>query len=132
MAPYFDHDGNGIYDPSFGDYPFIRGDQCIFFMANDDRTHTETQGDSLLVEIHCMAYAYDNPQDSILDNTVFLHFDLINRSENIYYDTYFGTFTDFAIGDDWEGEFDFLCEFCKVVYLSRTENISSTQIKNNF
>jgi glycerol-3-phosphate cytidylyltransferase len=35
----------------------------------------------------------------------------------------------FVIGDDWEGEFDFLKEFCEVVYLSRTEGISTTQIK---
>ncbi|EGQ9575917.1 adenylyltransferase/cytidyltransferase family protein [Vibrio alginolyticus] len=37
----------------------------------------------------------------------------------------------FVIGDDWEGEFDFLKEHCEVVYLSRTENISSTDIKNH-
>lgn len=35
----------------------------------------------------------------------------------------------FVIGDDWEGEFDFLKEYCEVVYLSRTEGISTTQIK---
>lgn len=35
----------------------------------------------------------------------------------------------FVIGDDWEGEFDFLREFCEVKYLSRTEDISSTSIK---
>jgi len=37
----------------------------------------------------------------------------------------------FVIGDDWEGKFDFLKEFCDVVYLSRTPEISTTQIKNN-
>lgn len=36
----------------------------------------------------------------------------------------------FAIGSDWEGKFDYLNEFCKVVYLPRTEGISSTQIRN--
>jgi glycerol-3-phosphate cytidylyltransferase len=36
----------------------------------------------------------------------------------------------FAIGDDWEGKFDFLKEYCEVVYLERTDNISSTQLKN--
>jgi len=35
----------------------------------------------------------------------------------------------FAIGDDWEGKFDFLKEYCEVVYLKRTEGISSTQLK---
>ena len=36
----------------------------------------------------------------------------------------------FAIGSDWEGEFDYLKEYCKVVYLPRTEGISSTLLRN--
>lgn len=35
----------------------------------------------------------------------------------------------FAIGSDWEGYFDYLKEFCEVVYLPRTEGISSTQLR---
>lgn len=35
----------------------------------------------------------------------------------------------FVMGDDWEGKFDFLKEYCEVVYLPRTEGISSTQLK---
>lgn len=35
----------------------------------------------------------------------------------------------FAMGRDWEGKFDFLKEYCEVVYLPRTEDISSTEIK---
>ena len=35
----------------------------------------------------------------------------------------------FAIGEDWKGKFDFLKEYCEVVYLPRTEGISSTQIR---
>ena len=38
----------------------------------------------------------------------------------------------FVMGDDWEGKFDFLKEEgVQVVYLSRTPEISSTQIKND-
>jgi len=37
----------------------------------------------------------------------------------------------FAIGDDWEGEFDFLKEYCKVMYLERTKDISTTQLKKS-
>lgn len=36
----------------------------------------------------------------------------------------------FAIGSDWEGKFDYLNEFCKVVYLPRTEGISSTMLRS--
>lgn len=35
----------------------------------------------------------------------------------------------FAIGSDWEGYFDYLKEFCSVVYLPRTEGISSTMLR---
>ncbi|EAA0137111.1 glycerol-3-phosphate cytidylyltransferase [Listeria monocytogenes] len=36
----------------------------------------------------------------------------------------------FVMGDDWEGEFDFLKDVCEVVYLPRTEGISTSQIKD--
>jgi len=35
----------------------------------------------------------------------------------------------FAIGSDWKGKFDYLSEYCKVVYLERTKGISSTQLR---
>ncbi len=35
----------------------------------------------------------------------------------------------FVIGDDWEGRFDFLKDYCEVVYLPRTPEISTSQIK---
>jgi glycerol-3-phosphate cytidylyltransferase len=35
----------------------------------------------------------------------------------------------FVMGDDWQGKFDFLNEYCEVHYLPRTENISSTTFK---
>ncbi|MGO1470259.1 MAG: glycerol-3-phosphate cytidylyltransferase [Tissierella sp.] len=35
----------------------------------------------------------------------------------------------FVMGNDWEGEFDFLKEHCEVVYLERTPEISTTKIK---
>lgn len=37
----------------------------------------------------------------------------------------------FVIGDDWEGKFDYLSEYCEVVYLPRTIGVSTTQIKSD-
>ena len=37
----------------------------------------------------------------------------------------------FVMGDDWKGKFDFLKEYCEVVYLPRTIGISTTQIKKD-
>lgn len=35
----------------------------------------------------------------------------------------------FTVGSDWRGKFDYLSEFCKVVYLDRTEGVSSSEIR---
>ena len=37
----------------------------------------------------------------------------------------------FVMGDDWKGNFDFLKDYCEVVYLSRTEGVSTTKIKKD-
>ncbi|WP_057876905.1 glycerol-3-phosphate cytidylyltransferase [Liquorilactobacillus aquaticus] len=37
----------------------------------------------------------------------------------------------FVMGDDWKGKFDFLEDYCQVVYLPRTEGISTTKIKDD-
>ncbi len=36
----------------------------------------------------------------------------------------------FTVGSDWKGKFDYLNEYCKVVYLDRTEGVSSTEIRS--
>lgn len=37
----------------------------------------------------------------------------------------------FTVGSDWTGKFDYLNEFCEVVYLERTKDISSTELRNS-
>lgn len=37
----------------------------------------------------------------------------------------------FVMGDDWEGKFDYLKQYCEVIYLPRTKEISTTLIKKN-
>ena len=36
----------------------------------------------------------------------------------------------FTVGSDWFGKFDYLNEFCKVVYLDRTQGVSSTELRS--
>lgn len=36
----------------------------------------------------------------------------------------------FAIGEDWKGKFDYLTKYCEVIYLPRTNDISSTMIRD--
>ena len=35
------------------------------------------------------------------------------------------------MGDDWAGEFDFLRNYCEVIYLARTVGISTTELKSS-
>lgn len=37
----------------------------------------------------------------------------------------------FVMGDDWQGQFDFLKPYCEVIYLPRTNGISTSQIKKD-
>ncbi len=37
----------------------------------------------------------------------------------------------FTVGDDWKGQFDYLSEYCEVVYLERTQGISSSEIRDH-
>jgi hypothetical protein len=107
IAPYYDNNADNNYVLSDGDYPLIRGDETVFFVFNDSaEIHTETQGLKLGIEIHGMAYAFDNPEDSVLNNTIFFHYDIINRSPVDYHNVYMGLFTDFDLGfaqDDYIG-----------------------------
>lgn len=108
LAPYEDVNRDGVYDPLDGDYPLIRGDQTVFIIFNDDLQHTESSGNRLRIEVQAMVYAFNDPTDSALCNTVFVHYDLINRSASIYTGTYTGIFTDLDIGYAWD---DFIgCE----------------------
>jgi hypothetical protein len=102
LAPYKDYDQDGIYNPMNGDFPLIRGDQSVFFIYNDDREHTEMLGNSIKAEIHGMVYGFNESNDSALWNTVFVHYDIYNRSENTYHDFYTGIFTDLDLGYPWD------------------------------
>ena len=106
MAPYYDADGDGRYRPLAGDYPLIRGDEATFSIFNDYTNHDVLQGSPLFVEIHCMSYVFNEPQDEAMQYTLFQHFDIYNRSANDYSDVYLGLWSDFDMGyalDDYIG-----------------------------
>ena len=107
LAPFVDLNNNQLYEPLLGEYPAIQGDRALYFIYNDNyAVHTETSCNALGVEVHGMAYAFNQPSVPYLDNTIFIHFEIGNRS-NINYDSvYVGIWTDFDIGnamDDYVG-----------------------------
>ena len=107
LAPFVDVDNDGYYNPEAGDYPDIKGDQCLFFIFNDSfEEHSESGGRNIGLEVHAMVYAYDAPNDEALNNTVFINYKFFNRSTNDYHDVYLGLWTDWDIGymnDDYVG-----------------------------
>lgn len=98
IAPFFDVNGNGIYDPNSGDYPKVPGDECIFYIFNDDTIHTASGGKKMKIEIHAFVYAFNCQSDTSLMNSIFVKFKIINRSEKTYYNTILGSWTDLDIG----------------------------------
>ncbi len=99
LAPYVDINGNGIYEPHLGEYPRIKGDQCLYLIFNDDRvfqTLHHTQANKFGFEIHLMAYA--NYTIGFLDNTIFLNYTVFNRSDNHFDDVRFGLWFDKCVG----------------------------------
>ncbi len=99
LAPFYDVDHDNIYNPSVGDYPLIRGDQALYFVFNDMHLLNQTVGtENMGLEISAMAYAYNNPNDSILKNTIFFHYDITNRSTDPYHDMRLSQYSDFDIG----------------------------------
>lgn len=114
LAPFVDVDGDGVYNPRNGDYPDILGDMALYCIYNDNYdfynhgnvTHGETGGAPLGIEIHCMLYGFNAPDDEILNNTLFMRQWIYNRSANNYHDMYVGSWTDYDIGyarDDYNG-----------------------------
>ncbi len=102
LAPFIDLNLNGSYEPYLGDYPKIYGDQCYFFIINDQKVHQESQGQTFGLEIHVTAYAFSNPSDSALNNTIFYKYKIFNKSTYTYTNCYAGFYNDFDIGNSFD------------------------------
>ena len=113
---------NGLYDPiTDGDYPWydinkdvdcrnsravtLFGDETLWWIMNDKgNIHTETGGEPLGMEIRAQAFAFATNNE--IDNMTFYNYELINRSTQTLYNTYFGVMVDVALGgpnDDYVG-----------------------------
>lgn len=99
IAPYMDRNSNGLYEPHLGDHPVIRGDEALYFIFNDHRFPNRCSGGPVMgVEIRGLAYGFNQPSDSALYNTLFVNYQVLNRSGIDYTQTRLGFFADFDIG----------------------------------
>jgi len=122
LAPFYDRDQDGVYDPEGdGDYPWydlnkeincktsrtvtLFGDETLWWVMNDKgNIHTETGGDPIGMEIRAQAFAFATNNE--INNSTFYNYELINRSTQTLYNTYFGLMVDVALGgpqDDYVG-----------------------------
>ena len=108
LAPFYDANNDGIYNPMDCDYPEIKCDQALFFVFNDKGgSHTESGANPLGIEVRALAYACACDTLNIgLDDAVFLDLDIKYRGSQNIYQTYVGLYTDADIGgaiDDYMG-----------------------------
>lgn len=88
LAPFKDVDGDGLYNPINGDYPYIPcrngdaeayGDQMVFWVLNDvGNIHTESNGQSIGIQINALGFAFQTTDD--VNNMTFYKYEIINKS----------------------------------------------------
>jgi hypothetical protein len=92
LAPFVDLNNNNIYEPEYGDYPKIQGDQALFWVMNDIGGPNEVYGGQpLKVQVQMLAYAY---QSGLLVNTTIYECKVFNKSFGNLHDFRFGLFLD--------------------------------------
>lgn len=106
LAPFFDGNENEIYEPQIGEYPLIRGSMAIYAIFNDHKITHASGGQAIGIEVHAMMYSVYEEENFDLLNTIFVNYQIYNRSANDYHAAYFGSFSDMdlgAAGDDYVG-----------------------------
>ncbi|MDF2436464.1 MAG: hypothetical protein K0Q95_840 [Bacteroidota bacterium] len=117
LAPYYDADGSGDYNPQGGDYPDfdltgnrgcsaqLKGDKTLWWIFNDKgNTHSETGGEGIGLEIQAQAFAFSTNDE--INNMTFYKYKIINKSSFELKQTYFGVWADADLGgsiDDYVG-----------------------------
>jgi hypothetical protein len=114
LAPFYDRNNDGIYDPLAGDYPVFEdgnqnaiAEEVLWSVFNDNGDlHTQTNGNALKVEVQQTAYLFTCSNDPLLNKTLFVKHKVISRSVVPISDYYYGVWSDFDMGcsqDDYVG-----------------------------
>ncbi len=99
LAPFVDVNNNDCYDPHNGDYPFIKGDEAIYWIRH--------YPDSIMkLELHTLFYAFNDSSTPEINNCQFVDYRLVNRGETNFDSVKIGFFFDGDLGmpiDDYVG-----------------------------
>ncbi|MCF8238686.1 MAG: T9SS type A sorting domain-containing protein [Saprospiraceae bacterium] len=111
MAPFFDADLDGLYDPWQGDYPIV-GEDCpdlvptliAWTIYNDILAPTTMQlGPPLGVEVGVTVFAVDFPSvTSVLSETIFTRYNIRNIGQDSLFDVRIGQYLNADIGCSWD------------------------------
>ncbi|MFZ6051922.1 T9SS type A sorting domain-containing protein [Halocola ammonii] len=124
LAPFYDYNEDGFYNPTDGDYPYydlfseidcanrrredvvpLFGDRNYYWIFNDKgNIHTESQGQPIGMEIRAQAFAFATNDE--INNMTFYNYVVINQGTQTLNDTYFCQWVDPDVGgseDDFVG-----------------------------
>ena len=124
LAPFWDNNDDGFYNPADGDYPFydldgvlpcgttrelrrprLYGDATVWWVYNDrGNIHSAPNGEPIGMEIRAQAFEFST--NDAMNDMSFYNFALINRSTYTLIETYFGVYADGDLGyagDDYVG-----------------------------
>lgn len=96
LAPYVDVNNNGLYEPQSGDYPVIKGDICTIAIFNDWNPRGFFQ--YWAFEMEGIVWYYMLEGTDIEKRTVFTEYEIWNRSQNSYVDSWISIWGDLDVG----------------------------------
>ena len=124
LAPFYDYDKDGEYNPQKGDYPWyddildrndivcgsdrrvsLFGDETHWWVFNDKGSiHSESGGDPIGMEIRAQAFVFSTNDE--VNRMTFYNYEMINRGTQTLKNTYFSQYVDADLGnysDDYVG-----------------------------
>lgn len=106
LAPFYDFNKNGIYDPEYGDYPIFKGDQAQFIVVNDLYNQRYRADTALGIEMHIMIYNYSYTYPLSNKNAIFYDVSVTKKTSGDIDSFIFSLFFDTDLGnniDDYIG-----------------------------
>lgn len=97
LAPFEDVDNDGVYDPTQGDYPIIKGDVSTIAVFNDWMERGFFRYWSF--ELEGIAWYYMIEGSGVEQRTVFTEYEIWNASSNTYEESWISVFSDLDVGD---------------------------------
>ena len=106
MAPFYDNDEDGVYDPLQGDHPIALKEnpdfipyQMSFSVFNDNTVHTESRGTPMKMEFHQLDYVVSCAEPSESEKSIFTRLTYTNRSIEDIIDFKLSIWDDSDLGD---------------------------------